>query len=510
MTHPQSVCPLRNPATVFRKYLLPGILLVALAACTSAPAVPTPMTVAPTQSLTRIPPTSPSTASVDGEEKCPEGDRVCLRWFIGHGTGTDPTQIAVEEEVARDFNASQDRIVVTLKVVAFANPYETFSYDISTGSGPDVVGPMGWTASYYHKDEWLPLDGLIDASGFDTSIFDPALLQSYRTEQGQISLPFAVWPGAMYYVPAMFDATGLAYPPQKYGEKYKLDGRLVDWDWQTITEVARRLTLDDHGRNATQSGFDHSHIVQFGYIPQWQLPLGLATSYAGAAKIYEGKAQGEYKAAFPDGWKEAWQWYYDGMWGAQSFIPSSAQANLAKFGAGNVFNSGNAAMALTQAWYTCCLSDFVKDGHQFQLAVLPMGADGSVHGRVDADSFRIWKGTLHPAEAFQFLAYLLTTGADKLLPIYDAMPAVASKAAAFIDRKKAAYPFVTEASWEVFVQGLHYPDSPSTEQYQPNWLRARDREQAFMDLMNTTPPDKFDFEAEFKKLVEDLNVIYNQ
>ena len=66
---------------------------------------------------------------------------------------------------------------------------------------------------------------------FDTSVFDPALVEFYQTEEGQVGLPFAVFPGAMYYVPAMFDEVGLAYPPQVYGEQYELDGEMVDWNW---------------------------------------------------------------------------------------------------------------------------------------------------------------------------------------------------------------------------------------------------------------------------------------
>jgi hypothetical protein len=62
----------------------------------------------------------------------------------------------------------------------------------------------------------------------------------------------------------------------------------------------------------------------------------------------------------------------------------------------------------------------------------------------------------------------------------------------------------------VFIQGLAYPDAPSAEQYQPNWNEAFARQQTFMDLMNNTPPDQFDFDAEFQKMVDDLNSIYNK
>src|SRR6185369_8615571 len=122
--------------------------------------------------------------------------------------------------------------------------------------------------------------------------------------------------------------------------------------------------------------------------------------------------------------------------------------------------------------YTCCLNDLVAAGNQFQIGIEPMGSDGKVHGRVDADTFRIWKGTSHPDEAFTVLSYLITTGGDKLLPVYGAMPAIKSKTAAFFQAKDEEYPFVTDKSWDVFVQGLAYPDTPSAEQYQPNWQEA--------------------------------------
>ncbi len=198
------------------------------------------------------------------------------------------------------------------------------------------------------------------------------------------------------------------------------------------------------------------------------------------------------------------------MWGKQPFIANGPLAGSPEFGAGNVFNSGKAAMGLTQTWYTCCLGDLVKGGTQFQIGIEPMGSDGKVHGRVDADTFRIWKGTKHPDEAFTVLTYLLTTGADKLLPVYGAMPAVSSKTQAFFDAKSKDYPFVTKESWNVFLQGLAYPDTPSAEQFLPNSIKANARIETFKSLMENTAPDKFNFDTEYQKLVDDLNAIFNE
>jgi multiple sugar transport system substrate-binding protein len=319
-------------------------------------------------------------------------EKVQIRWFVGLGTGTDPPQIATQEEVVEDFNASQDRIELVLEIVPFDSARDTLSTQIASGAGPDIVGPVGWGGSNDFFGQWLDIGPYIESSGFDLSVFDPALVEFYQTEEGQVGLPFAVFPGALYFQPAMFDEAGLNYPPQVYGEKYVFpDGTEADWNWETITEVARLLTVDVNGLNSTEEGFDPENMVQVGYEAQWQSVQSVATFYGGAAKMYSGTEKGSYESTLPDSWKEAWQWYYDGMYGEQPFIANGPLSGAPEFGNGNVFNAGKAAMGLTQTWYTCCLGDFRDAGNEFQLGIQPIGANGEVAGRVDADTFRILK-----------------------------------------------------------------------------------------------------------------------
>lgn len=451
----------------------------------------------------------PAATEEPAAEEPASGDKVQIRWFVGLGTGTNPEQVAAQEEVVADFNASQDRIELVLEIVPFDAARDTLSTQIASGAGPDIVGPVGWGGSNDFYGQWLDIAPYIESSGFDLSVFDPALVKFYQTEEGQVGLPFAVFPGAMYFQPAMFDEAGLNYPPQVYGEKYVFpDGTEADWNWETVTQVAKLLTVDVNGLNSTEEGFDRTQIVQVGYAPQWQSIQSIGTFYGGAAKIYSGTEKGSYESTIPDSWKEGWKWYYDGMYGEQPYIATGPLSGAPEFGNGNLFNAGKAAMGLTQTWYTCCLGDFKNAGLEFQLGIQPIGANGEVAGRVDADTFRILKSTQHPEEAFEVLAYLITTGGDKLLPVYGAMPAIADKTEAFFAVKSADYPFVTDESWNVFIQGLAYPDTPSSEQYQPNSIKANARFATFLDLMNNT--EGLDFDAEFAKLVEDLNVIYNE
>jgi multiple sugar transport system substrate-binding protein len=469
-------------------------------AATQAPATEAPATQAP---ATEAPATeAPAT-------EAPAAEKVQIRWFCCLGTGDAPNQQEVEQAVVDEFNASQDKIELVLEVVPYASGRDTLSTQIASGAGPDIVGPVGWGGSNDFYGQWLDMTPYIEETGFDTSVFDPALVKFYQTEEGQVGLPFAVFPGAVYFIPAMFDEAGLNYPPQVYGDKYVMpDGSEVDWNWDTITQIAKLLTVDVNGKNSTEAGFDRTQIVQIGYAPQWQSILSIGTFYGGAQKIYTGDAKGSFESTIPDSWKEAWKWYYDGMWGDQPFIATGPLAGAPEFGNGNLFNAGKAAMGLTQTWYTCCLTEFKAAGLEFQLGIQPLDASGKVAGRIDADTFRILKSSKHPKEAFEALSYLITTGGDKLLPVYGAMPAIAEKTDAFFEVKSTDYPFVTDESWNVFVQGLAYPDTPSSEQYQPNSIKATARFATFASLLDNT--EGLDFDAEYQKLVDDLNAIYNE
>ena len=509
-----------NPQPVFRQPFLKWVIIGVIGLCILGagtwgvsylaglpPASPTegPNTSVPATEVLNT--EAPSIATGPAGSVAPS-EKIQVRWFVGLGGGVGNQQIAVQEEVVADFNASHDDIELVIEVIFFNdNPQATLSTQIASGNGPDIIGPVGLDKSNAFSGQWLDLAPYISETSFNL-VSDPALRMFFQTEVGQLGLPVGVYPSAVYYVPSLFDQAGLNYPPNKYGDKYVMpDGIVVDWDWDTLTEIARLLTIDANGRNASDTGFDRNQIVQVGFDFQWLTHVNYVASYrAGAATIVQNNL-----STIPASWKEAMKWYYDGMWGDQPFIANGALASSPDFGSGNPFNSGKVAMAITPLWYACCPDEFLlSNGVQFQFAALPVGDDGKVHGRVDVDTFRIWKGTKHPKEAFEVLSYLMTTGAEKLLPVYGAIPALPAQRDAFFAKKYADYPFVTQESWDVFLQGLAYPDMPSADQYQPNWKEAHERGEQFFVLLQSTPPSDLDFDTEWQKLIDDLNVIYSQ
>lgn len=453
------------------------------------------------------PPAGEISATEAPAEPASPGERVDIRWFVGLGVGSDENMIPTEQEVVDDFNNSQDRITLTLDVVPYDQARDTLATQFASGDGPDIIGPVGWGGSHTFYGQWLDLSPYISEAGFDTSIFDPVLIEFYRTDEGQVSLPFDIFPAAIYYIPAFFDEAGLNYPPSRYGENYVLDGNVFEWNWDTLSEVARRLTIDANGFNSTQSEFDRNQIIRVGFHFQWQdfSPNYIGSYRVGAATIVQNN-----QSVMPDQWREALRWYYDGIWGFQPFMATGALANTPEFGNGNLFNSGRVAMAVAPVWYTCCLTELANSGMEFQVGILPSAEDGQVHGRTDADSFRIWKDTPHPQEAFEVFSYLITTGGDKLLPLYDVMSAIPLKNQDYFNRKSQQYPFVSSESWDVFQASLAFSDIPSAEQYQPNYNDATQRQSTFMEVLKNNSPDQIDFDAEWEIMLEDLNAIYNR
>lgn len=478
-------------------------VLIAMSILLAACATPTPQTVYVTQEVEKQVIVTQEVEKIVTQEVVKEvaaAGRTEIRWFVGLGTGTDAGQQAIQREVVDEFNASQDKIYLVLEVVPYNSARDALSTEIASGNAPDIVGPVGWAGSNDFYGNWLDLSPMVKETGLDTSIFNPALVAMYQTEEGQVGLPFMVFPGAVYYRPELFDEASLNYPPAKYGEKYKMpDGTEVDWDWTTFIKISKLLTIDKNGNNATEAGFDATQIAQYGYNPQWQ-DLRVNTAWYGGQEWYK-----DGKVAFPEAAKAAIQDKFDGMWGKEPWYPTGTAAASNELLAGNVFNSGKAAMAITMAWYTCCVSDLVTAGGTFDFGALP-SYNGTVYGRVDADTYRILKTSKHPNEAFDVIVYLVRDAVVKLSKTYGGVPGVTSEQAAWLQAKQEQFPFVK--NWDTLMAGLDYPDVPSAEGYVPNSIEFKARYETFRNLIETD--GKVDLAAELAKLESDLQVVVDK
>lgn len=466
-------------------------------AATEAPTTAAAATTAPTvdaNAPTAVPtPTIPPPVLTTTEGCAPNATKVV--WFIGLGAGSQPDDVKKEKAWADKYNAGQTDACVVLNVVynTGSNSYDALRAQIAAGNAPDIVGPTGKAGRASFQGAWADIVPLAGAAGFDLTKYDPKLLEFTKDEGVLVGIPFALFPSFLYYNKALFDEAKLPYPPHKVGEKY--DGK--DWNLDTFTELAEKLTVDGKGNDATSADFDPKDVKQFGYFEQWTDARGIGSMFEGGLP-YDPKDQKT--AVLPAKWEEAWKWYYDGVW-KNHFMPNADYQNSDQFGKGNVFSSGNLAMSWVHTWYTCCF-DLAKTS--WDIAVMPT-IDGKTTAKLHGDTFAILKDSKQKDAAFKVLTAMVVD--PDLYQIYGGMPAKVEDRAAFfegLDKRTAP----NKVDWNVALEMLNYPDLPNHESWLPNITKANDLFNKFRTYMDQTPD--VDMTAAIAKLQADLDVVFKE
>lgn len=429
-------------------------------------------------------------------------ERVEIRWFVGLGAGTDAPQIATQQAIVDEFNASQSQIELVLEIADSDLAYDILSNQIESGNPPDIVGPVGTRGRSFFAGEWLDLTSLIQANNYDLSDFDPSQVESYNIEgEGQIGIPFAVFPSFLMYNVDLFDAAGIPYPPRNYGDSYiDWNGNAREWNMDTLRDVAMMMTFDSAGNNATTMAFNPNDIVQFGYGNQWTDLRGRLTLFgAGSFMDENGNAQ------IPQQWRDGLEWYQQAMW-EDFFYPNSLYANTEMMGYSNWFESGNIAMITTHVWYLSCCT-WGLDGVDYQLAPVP-SYNGISTAKLQADTFSILNSTQHPQEAFTVLTYLLGEKADELAALYGGIPARLSLQGNAFASLSQNPPIAGHALyWDIVINGLDYVDMPSHESPLPNLSEAEAVYTSWSDQLEGNP--NFDLQAEPVALINQLQAVFN-
>lgn len=392
--------------------------------------------------------------------------QVEIRWFCCLGGGDAPEQVAVEKKVAADFTAAHPNIKVTFEAVPYDGARDALATEIGSGNAPDIVGPVGIGGAEAFHGQWLDLTDLIAKNNYDLSQFPSNIVDIYKLDEGQVGIPFAIYPSALFYKRSLFEEAGLDEPPHKYGDPYTLDGKQVEWNYDTAREVALRLTVDKNNNDATQAGFDPKSIVQYGFEAQRDDIRGLGAFFGGGSLASsDGKT-----VQIPAPWLDAWKWWYNGMW-TDHFIMTGPVYNSTEFnGGGYPFFTGKVAMSQNFLWSTYGVADA---GDDWDLAALP-SYKGKATAAFNADTFRVMKTTKHPDEAFQVLSYLLNEGSNELLQAYGGMPAREKEQAAFFETLGQSEGFPAKVDWQVAIDGIAQADQPNFEANLPKYNESLD------------------------------------
>jgi multiple sugar transport system substrate-binding protein len=422
-------------------------------------------------------------------------DHIVVRWFVGLGSGTNPQQIVLQQQVVSDFNAQQDKrtdgkmpILLSLEIVQNNTATDILKTEIASGSAPDLIGPVGIKGRAGFAGQFKDMTPLIQAAGYDMSQYPTKLVDTMKDGQtgALLGIPYAVYPSYVFFNKDLFDEAGLKYPPQKVGDKYTMpDGSQVDWTWDTVRQIAMLLSVDKSGKDATQAGFDPANQTQYGFEFQWTEGRRLGSAFgSGSLVAPDGKT-----AQFPDAWKAGWQWYYDGIW-KDHFIATDAERNSDLLAKGNVLSSGHAAMGHMFQWYICCMSaDATKPGafKHWDIAVMPANSAGVTTAPINIDTFTISKDSPVADRAFEAMTYLV--GRLDLMALYGGTPAVGDQLKFFHDVVDPTFTKQfpgNKVNWQVAIDMEGYAESPNHEAEMPNYIKSQDDYGKVFSTLSTT------------------------
>jgi multiple sugar transport system substrate-binding protein len=417
-----------------------------------------------------------------------------IRWFTAVQTGTEQEQVARAQQAVASFNAAHTDIELVLEAVPnhyYDTAYEVLHERIDAGDPPDIIGPVGIDRSNELARYWLDLDPLL--TGYDLDDLIPSSVEAWRTDEwGLIGLPVGSYPSMMFYNKDLFDAAGLAYPPHKYGQPYTDPIYGGDWTIAKMEQIAKLLTLDDQGRNATDPSFDPSNVVQYGFHTQWTDLRGQMTLFGAGSFVDE-----DLHATIPDHWRSALAWYYEGMWPGSDgvvFMPNASYLGEGFLPPGEPFDAGQAAMIFCHIWYR------PQNVTNWDIAAVPAYTT-SATAKLHADMIGVTNLTEHHEEAVEAL-YALATDPD-LIALWGALPARQSLRQGFVEDLVNQYP---DVDWQVALDGLNYIDVPSHESWMPNHAAAHGRIIDFQDLYRRT--GGLNLDAESDALVADLQGLF--
>jgi multiple sugar transport system substrate-binding protein len=479
----------------------PGALIVAISLLVAA-CGGTTASGAPGSAVASAPPAASSTpAAASGPATVPPGGPVEIRWYCCLGGGEAPEQKAVEDKIVADFNATHPNIHLTFEVVLYAQANGQLATEIQSGNPPDIVGPVGIGGANAFHGKWLDLAPLIAKTNYDLSGFPENVVDIYKLDEGQVGIPFAIYPSALFYRKSLFEEANLNEPPHKYGDQYQMpDGSLVDWNYDTARQVAKLLTVDKSNKDATQAGFDPKKIAQWGLELQRDDLRGLG-AYFGPGSLAGGDGK---TVQIPDAWAAGWKAYYQSIWQDHISLTGpqfeSKDINPQDY----PFFAGNTAMSENFLWSTYGVGG-VDD---WDLGAIP-SYNGQVTAAFNADTFRIMNTTKHPDEAFEVLQYLLGPAAGDLLKAYGGFPARTADQSDGIAALQSQ--FKNQVDWQVAVDGIQYADNPNFESFMPAYnesLGLVGSGGTYLTRWGNTPG--LDMDKEISKLKADLQAIWDK
>jgi multiple sugar transport system substrate-binding protein len=407
-------------------------------------------------------PTEPASVATTEPTPATSSEAVKIVIFVGFGAGSDPDSMAALNKIAEEFNSTHSDIQIEFMFSSWEEHASKFSTLMAGGLTPDLVFPIGIQGIAEFYDEWIDVAPYIKRDNYDTSDFYGPSLQLLAYPDKTIGIPLGVYPSVIYYNEDLFDKAGIDYPPTKYGD--------ASWTYDKMVEIAKQLTQDDKGNNASTSGFDPAKIAQWG-----------TGGFCGPFRTVPGKFGGNPLGMSADlknaemntdpGYKDGMQFVYDSIWNWH-IQPTGEESQSVFTGMDWPFDSGKVGLMECFSWIAYMFPTWTEN-FNWNVAAVPTGPQGDIVAPVNADTFAITKHSKNPDQAWEVATWLMEPDMQKrICGILGCIPSRKSLASGWLDDMKAQY---SNVDFQVFIDSIEYMDaSPNNEQWVPNYQKVWD------------------------------------
>ena len=408
-------------------------------------------------------------AAGDGEQPAaaPSEDEVTVTVFVGFGTGNDPSQIEIHNQMAEEYMASHPGIKVEFLHVSYDDHDSKFSTMLAGDMAPDLVMPIGVLGIGKYRDEWMDLTPYIERDGYDMSDYYGPALAMHTYPDKIIGIPIGLYPSVTFYNEDMFDEAGVAYPPHEFAT--------ADWSYDNVVEIAKQLTFDTKDVPATSADFDLGNTAQWGWAGWEWSPFRMVPAKFGDSPL---GMDAEYKTAAMNNqaWMDSMQFIHDSIW--KSGIRPSGEIVEASFSDIDPLSSNQVAMWESYSWMAYNYSAWTEN-FNWDVAAVPANQDGLIVAEANGDTFAIPKSAHHPDEAWELAKWFMEPeNLSRLSNSYGCIPARKSLADGWLDNMSTQYP---DVDFQVFLDSILYMDAnPNNESWVPNFQRIFDAQENAM------------------------------
>lgn len=285
------------------------------------------------------------------------------------------------EKLVDKFNKTHPNIRV--KMLTISEPRKKTLLSIVGGTPPDVLSTIGpWVPELASKGALIPLDDYCKENMITKDLFFPAFWEMLNLYGHTWALPTTPTATALYWNKGLFKEAGLdpEKPPKTLEE---------------LKEYSDKITRFENGK-----------IKRIGFLPSWPLwTCGVYGVIFGGSWGTVNEKDTIITANNPKN-IEAWKW-------TQGFVEKLGGENVQSFqeefgnfqGPNNPFYTEMIAIEINGTWEGNFISKFAPK-IKWGAAPIPT-KDGTYATTVNCDCIVIPKGSKHPKEAFEFIAWLM-------------------------------------------------------------------------------------------------------